>query len=325
MKISVRLVILTFTLLFHSVLSSAVPNTPPKTRILLLESKNNRAISAFSNHLRTTLYLNNPTMDIQRASIEQPELVLDTPLIITLGKEAMEQALKTNYKGHILAALVEAQEFHQIIKAYTTGQQKEDVTPRISAIFHEASLVRQLLLFKELKPAAKRVGLLLSPDEQMIVENLKPVANHLDLLIENEIVNNPSDLSHDLVKLINRSEAIIATTNSRIYNRSTIKSILLSLYRYNKFLIGSNKNFIRAGSVATTYTSSQQLIEEMVTEINYFFNHQKLKPAHYCHEFMVAINKDVAHSLNLSVKDEQYYIDAIKAGEITLGKLTIYE
>jgi hypothetical protein len=328
MEMSFRLSLLALLLMLHSVIYGAVPDIPAKTQIILLESKSNKLVNTFSNHLRTAIHLNNPNIDVQRIAIEQPEIMLNTPLVIALGKEALEYLLNSDYQGHILTALIDVKEFELLIEQYQTqkrAQNQKQSQRHIGAVFHEASLIRQLLLFKEIKPTAKSVGLLISSDEKQYLNELRSIASKLNLRIESEVVNNTSDLSHDLVQLIHRSDAIIATSNSSIYNRSTIKSILLSLYRYNKFLIGSNKHFIRAGSVATTYTSTQQLLDELVNEVSYFFETQKLHPPHFSQDFLVAFNKDVAHSLNLSIKEEQYYIDAIKAGEINLGKKGVYE
>ncbi len=315
-----RQIVLVLLLMLHGILHSAIPDNPPKTRILLLESKQNRTVSSFSNHLRTSIHLNNENFDVKKVDIEQPDLVLDTPLVITIGKEALQYAVDSKYQGFVLASLIDVKEFERIVET-----SKNQSIKQISAIYHQAPAVRQILLFKELNPSAKRVGLLITPDEQKQIEAIKPFAYKLNLLLEYEVVSNSSDLSKDLLKLINRSDAIIATPNDTIYNRSTIKSILLTLYRHNKYLIGSNRNFIRAGSVATTYTSMQQLLDELVFEVNYFFANQQLRDTHYCQGFMVAINKDVARSLNLTIKDDQHYVDAIQANEITLGEKEYYE
>ncbi len=316
----VTLFSLLITLLAQSTLLIAADKTNLQ-RIILLESKSDRISSNFSSHLRTNINLRTVGYDVVKIDVEQPEISFDAPLVVTIGEKALNKVLASNYNGSVLATLISPEQYNKAKKLNNKTQAKF-----ISAIFHESSPIRQLLLFKEILPTGKRVGFLISAKEKESFDELKKFAYKVNLILEHEVVDSPQNLSKSLLRLINRSDAIIATNNPNIYNRSTIKSILLTLYRHNKFLIGSNKRFIKPGSVATTYTSLQHLLDEVVDEVNYFFKfNQKLHSAKYSQRFDIAFNKEVAHSLNLTVKENSHYIDAIQAAEISLGESAVYE
>ncbi|PWK50076.1 ABC transporter substrate-binding protein [Pleionea mediterranea] len=355
-KTYVRLIALFAELIIIAMTNKAFANATlshPINSIVILEQQSDRLSHAFSSHLKDSLVSTNLNVNVRLVNAEQssliqkimgssePQITTTTDkqnsanqfnnqngnkttkqpeLLITSGKYALTRALVAGYNKPILAVLINSTDFRAIQKKHPK------LSKNVSAIFHQAPLIRQLLLFKEIYPNGKRVGLLLSPHEVHLIDALKSIALKLDLVVEYEVINDNEELSKKLLKLISRSDAIIATKNNTIYNRSTIKSILLTLYRHNKFLIGADQNFIRPGSIATTYTSLQQLISEVIDTTQYFYNNNKKLPAtHFSQRFDVVFNQEVARSLNINIKGNSHYTDLIQAIELNMGEVEIYE
>lgn len=349
-KTYVRLIALFAKLMIIAMTNKSFANATlshPMNSIVILEQQSDRLSHAFSTHLKDSLLSTNLNTNVRLVNAEQSSLLQkitgsfnsdsfnDTgnaeipshveqaqqpELLITSGQYALTRALVAGYNKPILAVLINSTDFRAIQKEYPK------LSKNVSAIFHQAPLIRQLLLFKEIYPNGKRVGLLLSPNEVHLIDQLKSIALKLDLVIEYEVINDNEELSKNLLKLIGRADAIIATKNNSIYNRSTIKSILLTLYRHNKFLIGADKNFIRPGSIATTYTSLQQLINEVVDTTQYFYNNNQQLPAtHFSQRFDVIFNQEVARSLNINIKGNSHYTDLIQAIELNMGEVEVYE
>lgn len=281
--------------------------------VLIVDYSNSKVSQLFADNLASSLETPAQRFRVTRTTQDNTNLTTRASLAIAVGKEALLFLLSTNFEGFVLASLIDPVSFNAIMESHPNKSQKT------SAIFHEAPVLRQILLFKEISPAGKRVGMLFSPEESYRIEALKNLAIKLNLLFEYEIVENEEELTYDLIKLIKRSDAIIATKNSTIYNRSTIKSILLTLYRHNKFLIGADLSFIRAGSVATTHTTMQQLVNEVTNDVEFFLKNKRLPESHFSGQFNVKFNEEVARSLNLTVRQESHYTDIIQAAEINFG------
>ncbi|WP_144395014.1 ABC transporter substrate-binding protein [Pleionea sediminis] len=294
-------------------------DNPSNSSVLIVEYGNSVISQTFATRLTKSIALPSQRYQVTRTTLDNSQLTLKAPLAIAVGKEALVFLLNSNYRGSVLATLLSASEYQKITK--------ENPNPdiRLSGVFHQAPLSRQILLFKEFYPSGKRIGILLTPNEEHLIKDIKDFTIKLNLILEYEIVRDEAELTLNLIKLIKRSDAIIATKNESIYNRSTIKTILLTLYRHNKFLIGADKSFVRAGSVATTYTSMQNLLDEVTGDIARFFENKQLPNTHYSDQFSVEFNEQVARSLNLNIRDNSHYVDVIQASEINLGDGKFYE
>ncbi|NVK87804.1 MAG: hypothetical protein HWE13_06740 [Gammaproteobacteria bacterium] len=317
-----RLKVIVFIALVITISCSGTPllaaaTSPERTIVILTES--NRAISkTLGKHLATNLQLLSNQFQVEVIEDFAGKLESTDSLVVTVGQVPLQRLLASGYQGAYLATLITPLEYQTLMSAAPNAKG--------AAIYHQAPILRQMLLFKELYPKGRRVGILISPEEQGKIDTLQALALKVNLILEYEVVAEPESLSKSLLKLINRTDAIIATNDNKIYNRSTIKSILLTLYRHNKFLLGADKNFIKPGSVATTYTTMQQLLDEVVDAINFYFSHNSQLPStHFSKRFSVSFNNDVARSLNLVVRKESHYTDIIQATEINFGGVDVYE
>lgn len=291
---------------------SAKPVEDSET-VLIVDYENSKVSQLFADSLASGLVTPSQRFRVTRTTQDKTDLTTPASIAIAVGKEALMFLLSTNFDGFVLTSLIDPVSFNAIMQSH------QNKTQKTSAIFHEAPVLRQILLFKEISPAGKRVGMLFTPEESYRIDALKNLALKLNLIFEYEVVEDEEELTYHLIKLIKRSDAIIATKNSTIYNRSTIKSILLTLYRHNKFLIGADLSFIRAGSIATTHTTMQQLIDEVINDVGFFIKYKQLPESHFSGQFNVKFNEQVARSLNLTVRDESHYTDIIQAAEINFG------
>ena len=113
-------------------------------------------------------------------------------------------------------------------------------------------------------------------------------------------------LSAPLGKVIANSDFILARKDPSIYNPESIRTILLSTYRNNRIVVGLSKAYVNAGIVASTYSSSEQQLETLEKQINYFLKHQSLLPPSHTEAYSLAINRRVANSMDLVIPtDEQ--------------------
>lgn len=168
-----------------------------------------------------------------------------------------------------------------------------------SVYFRNAPYQRQLLLLKLLLPQHKRIGVLCSVNSCSDIMPLKPYAKSLGLELIIQAVDK-SSLGSKLNLLLNQSDSLLALEDRAIYNSNSIGNILLSSYRRNKPIIGLSPGYVKAGTLATSYSTKIQYQKRLLGLLK-----QLLKPTprpkdyYFCQDFELRINHRVAHSMDL--------------------------
>jgi hypothetical protein len=175
--------------------------------------------------------------------------------------------------------------------------QKQD-----SALYWTPSLAAQLALIRAMLPATNRIGMLVSNNNEDMswLRSFKQYAAEQSIEVRFQTVDK-SRIARQVSELAAATDVLLAQPDTDIYNRDTIRFILLAAYRQNKVLIGPSPAFINAGALATLYAPTSVIAEEVVQKVRYFNKNNKLSPASRVKNFSVSLNPQVAKSLGLSV------------------------
>lgn len=108
-------------------------------------------------------------------------------------------------------------------------------------------------------------------------------------------------LNYALKDALRGSDVLLGISDSGVYNPQSIKNILISAYRQNIPLVGPARAYIRAGAIASTYSSLDDIARRMA---------DMLKPGQfqefsYNPYFSVAFNEQVARSLNVMLPETE--------------------
>jgi putative ABC transport system substrate-binding protein len=135
----------------------------------------------------------------------------------------------------------------------------------------------QLALIKAILPATNRVGMLVSADneDQSWLRTFKQYATEKGIEVFIQTVDK-SRIGRQVSDLAVSTDVLLAQPDSNIYNRETIRFILLAAYRQNKALIGPSLAFVNAGSLATLYAPSSTINQEILQRVQYFLKQKKL-------------------------------------------------
>lgn len=181
----------------------------------------------------------------------------------------------------------------------------------LTALYHDAPLVRQALLGRQILPQAKSFAVLASPgNEAGMAADLAYLAS-LGLQGHVFVVDSPARLMNALSRALLHGEFLLATPDTLIYNRSTIKHILLTAYRQNRVLIGPSRPYVRAGALATSYTPLEDYIAEAAEMIRETLRDKAPPAPRYPRTFRIEVNQQVARSLNIVLADESSMIPPI--------------
>ena len=212
--------------------------------------------------------------------------------IITMGQDALDWRLRQRSQTPTLATYITSEYWYPRSQA---------APPWLSALYADPEPARQLLLSRLLAPRMDRAGILLSPASRWQRAIWQAAADRQGITLTIAEVDGPDDLSRQLLSLLGRSDILLGTDDSSIYNADNLKTILLTSYSRNKVLIGPSAPFIDAGSLSTTYSSPQ----DMARSVAYLIEQgMPAGAASYPRYFSVLSNAQVARSLGIPLPDD---------------------
>ena len=184
--------------------------------------------------------------------------------------------------------------------------------PRLSLLLSDPPGARQLRLIHEVLPQVRRVGVLYSQDSRFLLEELRQAARALGLEIVAEAWDDIAD-SRPLQQVLRNSEVLLGLDDPSLYNPKTVKNLLLSSYARQQALVGPNAGFVRAGSLASTYSDQRdwlQTLDQLLDRPPAQWP-RSLYPA----AFKVLSNPQVARSLGIEEIDPEAVARQLSEGE----------
>jgi hypothetical protein len=184
--------------------------------------------------------------------------------------------------------------------------------PHLSLLWSDPPLDRQLRLIRVLLPQVKRVGVLYDSHSEFLLSELRQAVHPLGLEVVSERWENTQD-SRPLQALLDNSDVLLGLDAPDLYNPKTAKNLLLSSYARQLALIGPNAGFVRAGSLASTYSDQSDWLAVLDELLD-------LPPAtwprtQYPHRFKVSSNAQVSRSLGLEQVNEAAVATLLAEGE----------
>ena len=183
---------------------------------------------------------------------------------------------------------------------------------RLSLLWSDPPLDRQLRLIQSILPQARRVGVLYDSHSRFLLKELRQAAQPRGLEIVAERWDDTSD-NRPLQALLKNSDVLLGLDDNDLYNPKTAKNLLLSSYARQLALIGPNAGFVKAGGLASTYSDQNDWLAILDALLD--------RPpaswprALYPQRFKVLSNPQVARSLGIEQIDEQSVTSRLAEGE----------
>lgn len=219
-----------------------------------------------------------------------------THVYLAVGPAALRSLLAQGKDGAILSIFTSSQAYRSILESFPKHRHN------VTAIFAEPSPADQLQLISLLYKRRINVAVLLSEKNQYLLPLLKASASQSNIDLSIEPVTSEDDINRTLNKVTNAS-VILATPDKEIYNAENIRTILTTTYNHDQVVIGFSAAFVKAGALASTYSSIEEMTEQIAEMLNTFAVTGRLSDPQFPKYFSVVINDSVARSLNLIVDD----------------------
>ena len=182
----------------------------------------------------------------------------------------------------------------------------------LSLLWNDPPLGRQLQLIQRILPQARRVGVLFDQHSEFLLKELQLAAAPLHLQIVSQRWDNTQD-SRPLQTVLKNSDVLLGLDDPDLYNPKTAKNLLLSSYSRQIALVGPNAAFVRAGSLASTYSDQS----DWLTILDQLLDRPPATWPRtlYPERFKVSSNAQVARSLGIEPIDEASVARQLAEGE----------
>lgn len=225
-------------------------------------------------------------------------------ILIALDTPTLAWRLEQPHGPRTLAMRVSRVEAHALIGSRMPAG--------VTLLWSDPPAERQLRLVRLLMPGARNVGLLFDEQSEFLLDEYRTAAQGLDLDLRISTWS-PSGPRKPLLSLLDKTDLLLGIDAPRLYNADTIKSLLLTSYAQNRPLFGPTASFVRAGSLASTYSDQQDWLNELG---DWLERPASQWPASaYPTHFKVLSNRQVARALGFAPPADSELTRLLSEGE----------
>ena len=194
-----------------------------------------------------------------------------------------------------------------LIAAYLTQQQQSRA--KFSNDNHLTVLLDQplerYLAFTRFLLNLKSVGIINSSPLEPTLQQQK-ILERLMLDLNQYQFEESRKLLGTVRQLVKQNEALLMLPEQNIYNRNTLKGVLLTAYRARIPVISYSPAHVKSGALASIYSSPADIGRHLADILN---TSRKISPdkqgtTQFARYYSVAINSRVAHALGLELPEE---------------------
>ena len=183
---------------------------------------------------------------------------------------------------------------------------------RLSAIYLEQPITRQLDLISLALPNMTRIGAVFGPTSAALAEEIRDGAQRHGFVLNRIDVGDPGSLYGALQKVLSQSDLLLAVPDPVALNASTARSFLLTSYRAQVPVVGFSRAFVDAGALVAVYSTPQQVGRQAAEIAARVLSGEGGLPApQYPRYFTVGVNFFAARSLGLRIDDEAALASAL--------------
>lgn len=222
-------------------------------------------------------------------------------LLITIGYEAARAFISNKTRKPVLSLLIPDNIFNQLLSENVSRVNQK----YFSSIYINQPTYRNINLIREISSKFKTIGVLLGRQSANQLTDIETTIRNKNLKSHIIDVRDKTRLIQETRIVSKTSDILLAIPDNTIYNKRSIKGILLTTYRNRIPVIGYSKNYVKAGALAAVYSDEEQISRhaaEIIRQLNTnsFGTFIRTHPRY----FSVATNSKVAYSLNIKIPDK---------------------
>jgi hypothetical protein len=309
-NVAETLVRLCFIILASCALSPlAMADTGPQ-RVLILHQQAAGFTQQLITRLQDDLSSQNILVDsaLYSAQDTQSRTLNDYQLVITVGSRTSKALLDSDHNGAMLSLLIPENLAQGLAQLYPHKN-------RWHSLLLDQPLERYFHLISALLGKQTDTGLILGTLSETLHADYQKAANSTGHSLQIETVQQTEQLTVAIKSLSQRSDVLLMSADPEIYNKNTIRSMLLSSYRHRLPVIGFSKSLTHAGAIAAIYSEPEQISQQAAKISRQILNGEATEKTYSPDGFSVSLNYQVARSLGYRFSDENSIIQSIKSYE----------
>ncbi len=243
-------------------------------------------------------------LELRVHTVDGRPLPTHNDLIVTAGVRALRRILERPDDTPLLATFLPEASYRLLHPPPSRPS---------SALFIDHPPDRYLDLVRAVLPHARHIGLITSPYSQPLLPGLRRAATQRHLVLHIETMNRARELARLIRRLFPRSDALLALADPDVYNRRTLKNLLLAGYRQGLPVIGYSRSLVRAGALAAVYTTPSQMGLQLAETLTAWMRTpgHALPPPRHPDYFVVDVNRPLARALGLTIPHDFVLMDRI--------------
>jgi ABC-type uncharacterized transport system substrate-binding protein len=227
---------------------------------------------------------------------------------VTVGATALQNFVDAGVVAPVVATFLSNDAFTRI-KVRLLGDRRFDL---MTAIYAEAAPASQLQLVRALYGRRVLVGVLLGMGTAHIRPLIEAASKATGLDVDVRVVA-PSDNILRSFAAMRDVRALLTVPDRDLYTPETARYLLESSYRRNVGVIGFSTDLVRAGALATAYSSIDDVTAQLPSVVE-AAGQGRIPAAGYPNYWRIDINERIAQSLSLVVDDHLKALGNIPGG-----------
>ncbi len=208
--------------------------------------------------------------------------------VVVMGSSALKD-LSLPDSVPVVGIFLSRKDYLRNASSFTTG------------LFVEPPFARQARLGRAIYGSQSSFGALVADDHSAEVNGVISIPD-----VSLYSLDKYDSLNQALIRLLSEHQALIGVYDPALYSPDNIKNILITAYRHNRPLIGPSAAYLRAGALATTYSSIDDVVKRLSEILISGLSGTGWPPPDYNPYFRVGFNEQVGRSLNLILPKASY-------------------
>lgn len=297
-------------MLASCVLAPAALADTGSQRVLILHHQATGFTQQLISQLQHDLSLQNIPVDraLHNHQGPQAENLHDYQLIIAIGSRTSKALLDSDNNTAMLSLLMPENLALGFAQLYPEKNQWY-------SLLIDQPIERHFHLISALLGKQTHTGLILGELSETQQANYQKAAKNTGHSLQIENIQQTDQLADTIKSLSQHSDVLLMSADPYLYNKNTIRSILLSSYRHRLPVIGFSKSLTHAGAIAAIYSEPEQISQQAAKIARQILNGEPTEKYYSPDDFSVSLNFQVARSLGYRFSDEDTIVQLIKTYE----------
>lgn len=217
---------------------------------------------------------------------------------VALGADALKALLEAGSDRPLLALLTARESFRATVAAVSAERRRAP----ISAIYAEAAPAQQMMLIRMIFRRRVTVGVLLTENTAHVEPLIRSAARGVDLDVDIQMMERGDNPIRALTRL-SSANVLLAVPDRAIFSAENVQSFLEATYRRGQAVVGFSSALVRAGTLASVYSTVDEVAAQASMLIEQLANGQQPSPQYPIY-WRVAVNESVARSMNIPIDNE---------------------